>query len=226
MTLSTPSRALEPGPAHEHGRSRPLGGGRVDESARAARLEERAARDRALVERVVRGDTAAFGQLVEAYMRRAYRVALGLVGSPEDARDLSQDAFVRAFRARSTLDPERPFYPWYHQILRRLCFNFLRDRKSRKAKLDGMTPWLVANASHRALGDDPAAENRRRELRGRLSEAIEALPETERETFVLREYEDLRYREIAEVLDIPIGTVMSRLYQARRRLAERLEDER
>ncbi len=58
-------------------------------------------------------------------MRRAYRVALGLVGSREDALDLSQEAYARAFRARRTLDPEQPFYPWYHQILRRLCFNFL-----------------------------------------------------------------------------------------------------
>ena len=182
--------------------------------------------ERELLVRVVRGETEAFGLLVEVHMRRAYRVALGLVGSTEDAMDLSQEAFVRAYKARETLDPERPFYPWYHQILRRLCFNFLRDKKSRRTKLEGMTPWLVADAGHRASVGDPASETRRSELRARLASAIEELPDAEREVFVLREFEELRYREIAEVLEIPQGTVMSRLYNARRRLAERLEDER
>jgi RNA polymerase sigma-70 factor (ECF subfamily) len=194
--------------------------------ARTLSREENALEERELLLRVARGETAAFGSLVERYMRRAHRVAMGLVGSSEDAMDLSQEAFVRAFRARESLDPERPFYPWYHQILRRLCFNFLRDRRSRRDKLDGMTPWLVADASHRAASSDPAAETRRGELRSRLATAIETLPDAEREVFVLREFEDLRYREIADVLAIPQGTVMSRLYNARRRLAAHLEDER
>ena len=73
-----------------------------------------------LVRRARAGDTAAFGELVSNYMQRCYYAALGMVGSPQDAEDLSQEAFVRAFRARARLDPERPFYPWLYQILRRL----------------------------------------------------------------------------------------------------------
>ncbi len=76
---------------------------------RTAELTGEQALEQALVERARRGDRAAFGELVEGSMRRAYRVALGLVGSPEDALDLSQDAFVRAFAARRRLDPRRPF---------------------------------------------------------------------------------------------------------------------
>lgn len=182
--------------------------------------------ERMLVGRVRRGDTAAFGTLVECTMRRAYRVALGLVGRHEDALDLSQEAFARAFRARRTLDPSRPFFPWYYQILRRLCFNFLRDRKSRRARLDGAAPWLVEDAACRQSASRPDRAAELAALREKLQQAVEELSEREREIFVLRELEGLRYAEMAALLDIPIGTVMSRLYAARRRLMVTLEDER
>lgn len=182
--------------------------------------------ERLLLERVQGGDRMAFGVLVEGTMRRAHRVAMGLVGNREDAHDLSQDAYVRAFRARRRLDPGRPFFPWYYQILRRLCFNFLRDRKLHRGKLEGFTPWLVETAEQRAAGDRPDRAVERAGLARRLAAAIEALPDHERETFVLREYEGLSYREIAELSEIPQGTVMSRLYNARRRLATLLEDVR
>ena len=88
--------------------------------------------DRDLILRAQAGESAAFGELVQRYMRRAYYAALGLVGSHEDALDLSQDAFARAYRARHRIDPDLPFYAWLYQILRRLCFNFNRDRRTRR----------------------------------------------------------------------------------------------
>ncbi len=157
-------------------------------------------------------------------MRRAYYVALGLTGSHDDALDLSQEAFVRAYRARASLDPDRPFYAWLYQIVRRLCFNFLRDRKTRRRRLEEGGSWLVEQARAHAAHGDPVRSTERSELRARVEEAIAALPEHEREVIVLREFEGLRYREIAELLDVPIGTVMSRLYTARRNLAQSLED--
>lgn len=176
-----------------------------------------------LVRRVRAGDTAAFGELVSRYMQRCYFAALGMVGSPQDAEDLSQEAFVRAFRARTRLDPDRPFYPWLYQIVRRLCYNFTRDTSSRRRKLERAGSWLVAEATHRAAADDPERVRARDELRDRLEEAISELPLAQREVFVLKEFEGLKYREIAELLDVPIGTVMSRLYAARQKLADRLE---
>jgi RNA polymerase sigma-70 factor (ECF subfamily) len=168
------------------------------------------------------GDREAFGRLVERYMRRAYMQALGMVGSREDARDLSQEAFVRAYRARRTLDPARPFYAWLYQILRRLCFNFLRDARTRRRRMDDEgRAWLVDRAE--AAASDPAAALDRAETRRRVALAIEQLPAREREVLVLKEFDDLKYREIASLIDVPIGTVMSRLYSARRRLAETLE---
>lgn len=176
-----------------------------------------------LVRRVRAGDTTAFGELVSIYMQRCYYAALGMVGSPQDAEDLSQEAFARAFKARARLDPERPFYPWLYQILRRLCYNFTRDTSSRRRKLERAGGWLVAEATVRAAVDDPERIRATEELRERLETAIRDLPPAQREVFVLKEFEGLKYREIAELLDVPIGTVMSRLYAARQRLAARLE---
>ena len=176
-----------------------------------------------LVRRAQAGDTRAFGELVTIYMQRCYYAALGLVGTPQDAEDLSQEAFARAFRARARLDPERPFYPWLYQILRRLCFNFTRDTSARRRKLEQAGGWLVDDARARAAADEPERMRARAELRQRLERAIEGLPPAQREVFVLKEFQGLKYREIAELLDVPIGTVMSRLYSARQRLVNDLE---
>jgi RNA polymerase sigma-70 factor (ECF subfamily) len=181
--------------------------------------------DAALARRVRSGDSEAFGALIERYRRHAYAHALGIVGSREDAIDLSHDAFVRAFRARHTLDPERPFGAWLSQILRRVCFNFLRDGKARARLLEAQgADWLVAVA--RGAHSDPAKDAERAETGRRVAAAVQGLPPHEREVLVLKEFEDLKYREIAERVGVPIGTVMSRLYSARRRLGYALEEHR
>lgn len=185
-------------------------------------MPERADPDVSLVARAREGDPEAFGLLVERYMRRAYAHALAIVGSRDDALDLSQEAFARAFRARRRLDPDRPFYAWVAQILRRLCFNFLRDRATRARAFERAGAWIAEGAGDQET--DPAAALERAEVRRRLARAIEALPPHEREVLVLREFEGLSYREIAQALEMPVGTVMSRLYSARHRLAAALED--
>jgi RNA polymerase sigma-70 factor (ECF subfamily) len=181
--------------------------------------------DRDLVMRAQAGEAEAFGQLVRTYMRRAYYGALGLVGNHEDALDLSQEAFVRAFRARKRINPDLPFYTWFYQILRRLCFNHIRDRRTRGRRLREASDWLAEQADGRAPAGDPLETMERGELRRRVQRAIKELKDHEREVLVLREFEGLKYREIAELVEIPIGTVMSRLYSARRHLADRLEAE-
>jgi len=182
--------------------------------------------DRPLVLRVRSGDRDAFGELVVRYMQRAYYAALGIVGSHDDALDLSQDAFARAFRARGTLDPDRPFYPWLYQILRRLCFNHLRNQKTRRARLAEAAGWLADRAQDRAAAGAPDRAAERTEIRERIERAMDTLPAHEREVLVMREFEGLKYREIADLLGIPNGTVMSRLYAARRALAAALEEGR
>lgn len=190
-----------------------------------AEVDHRLANEALLVRRAQNGDRNAFGELVTAYMQRAYYAALSLVGNHDDALDLSQEAFARAYRARQTIDPEQPFYNWYYTILRRLCFNFVRDRRRRRERLEEHAGWLVDEADARVAGDDPARAAEASELHRRLRAAIDRLPEREREMLVLKEYQNLKYREIAALLEIPIGTVMSRLYTARRHLAELMEGE-
>jgi len=185
--------------------------------------EEPLVSERDLILRTQAGEKDAFGELVNRYMRRAYYSALGLVGSPEDAMDLSQEAFVRAYRARARIDPDLPFFTWLYQILRRLCFNFVRDRRTRRRKLDHASDWLADQASDR-LQVDPEAMAQRAELRQSVRDGIERLPDREREVLVLREFEGLRYREIAALLGIPMGTVMSRLYAARKHLVAVIEE--
>jgi RNA polymerase sigma-70 factor (ECF subfamily) len=180
--------------------------------------------ERDLILRAQAGERAAFGELVGRYMRRAYFGALGLVGSPEDALDLSQEAFVRAYRARKKIDPDRPFYTWLYQILRRLCFNFNRDRKLHREKLAEATSWMKAHADYQAGEGDPQRRLEREQDRLRVRAGIESLPDRDREILVLKEFEGLRYREIAALMNIPIGTVMSRLYSARQRLAAAIEE--
>lgn len=188
-----------------------------------ALVEQSEASERVLVQRAQAGDRRAFGELVTRHMRRAYYAALGLVGSHEDALDLSQEAFARAYRARANLDPDLPFYAYLYQIVRRLCFNFLRDSRTRRVRMEEATPWLMNQAGSKAAAADPARSAERSEICALVQAAIERLSEREREVLVLKEFEGLRYREIAELLGIPIGTVMSRLYTARRNLAAELE---
>ncbi len=180
--------------------------------------------DGELIRRAQAGDTEAFGELVTRYMRQAYFAALGLVGSREDALDLSQEAFARAFRARRTLDPGRPFYAWYYTTLRRLCFNFMRDRQRRAGWLTEGADWIETAAVSGAEGPERTAE--RHEDQRRLAAAMRGLPDHEREVLVLKEFEGLKYREIAELVGVPIGTVMSRLYAARQHLSAVLEGDR
>lgn len=186
--------------------------------------EEAVTAERDLILKAQAGESDAFGELVQRYMRRAYYAALGFVGSPEDAMDLSQDAFARAYRARHRINPDMPFYTWYYQILRRLCFNFTRDRSLHRRKIRDQKSWIVDEAAFRSSERDPQRNIEREEIRRKVREAIDTLPDREREVLVLKEFEGLKYREIAEVVGIPIGTVMSRLYSARKRLAAAIEE--
>lgn len=179
--------------------------------------------ERKIVLRMQGGDQQAFGELVVKYMQRAYYGALGLTGSHDDALELSQEAFARAFQARASIDPDRPFYTWYYQILRRLCFNRGRDESSRRKSLQQQSSWLVSEEQERQA-HNPDALLLQQQLLERCQVAIESLPDAEREIIVLRELQDLSYQEIAGLLGIPVGTVMSRLYTARKHLASSLTE--
>ncbi len=192
----------------------------VLDSAESGAFEGTIAGDDDAVRLCLRGYRQAYGYLVKSYMRRAYFCALGLVGSHEAALDLSQDAFVRAYRALDRFQIGRPFFTWYYKILRNLCLNYLRDRKLRARPFSELGEEAVSR-----LSDDRDTQKivERRELKEKVWQALNELKPAEREIILLKDFHDYAYKEIADILDIPIGTVMSRLYNARRSLKAKLE---
>lgn len=167
------------------------------------------------------GDRNSFRYIVERYKFRAFNSALMFTGNREDALDLSQEAFARAYRALKRFDPERSFYTWYYQILKNLCINHLHSKRRRRhVSLDDADHHYLQPAVHGSESPDEMME--KTERNALLWEAINQLDEADREIILMKEFQDFSYKEIAESLNIPIGTVMSRLYYARKRLVKRL----
>ena len=164
------------------------------------------------------GSVKAFEEVVRTAMRRAYAVAVGIVGNAEDAHDLSQEAFMAAHRARATFDVERPFFPWFYRILRNRCLNFLRKKAGRR---EISIDVLIEKPGR---SESPEKGVMRKERAETLWQAIQDLTPEHREIIILRSFEELSYREIAETLGISEGTVMSRLYYARKSLYGKLKD--
>ena len=166
-----------------------------------------------------RGSRKAFEVLVNRYMKDAYFIALGFVGNREDAQDLSQEAFVRAYRNIKKLRPECGFFPWFYQILKNLCISHLRKKKYRKAAsldVEGCPEAADDNFSPEEIAD-------RNETKDRVWQAIGKLDPKHREVIILRHFQNMSYEQIAEALFCNKGTVTSRLYYARKHLEELLK---
>ncbi len=149
----------------------------------------------------------------------ALRAALGWMRDEQEAREVAQEALLKAHRSRDRFDPRLPLVPWLRRIVRNTCFDRLDRRKHREAS--GLDDGQVAATQPTvldALEQDEAIERVRKSL-GRVSES-------HRQILVLRHFEELSYEEIGEVLGLPQGTVMSRLYRARQALVRALEEER
>jgi RNA polymerase sigma-70 factor (ECF subfamily) len=179
-----------------------------------------------VIERAKRGDHEAFRVLVERYQGRAYGLALRVLRNEEQARDAVQDAFLKVYGALGKFEGRSGFYTWLYRLVMNVCLDMKRrDRSGRHVEWEEERAVEIAQgAESLAPGGEgresrgPAAELERAELREAMSRAIEALPEASRRTLELREIDGLSYAEIAESLGVPKGTVMSRLFHARRRV--------
>jgi len=165
------------------------------------------------------GDPRSYEPLVRAYEGPGLRLAVGMLGSVDEARDALQDAFIKAWESLHRFDLTRPFGPWFFQILRNQCRDVIRSRNSRDRRevRDEQIEVRPAGAS-----TDPARLHERNEASLILWKALEALADDHREILVLKELQGFRYSEIADILEIPEGTVASRLYHARDALREEL----
>ncbi len=175
--------------------------------------------EREIIREWKRGNKRAYEALVRRYMSDAYLVAYGYVGNREDARDLSQEAFVKVYQARARFDEERPFYPWLYRVLRNHCLNYLRRGRVEVSLDDENTHREIASPQPTVL-EDLESDERRRLVRT----AVEKLSDDHREIIVLKNFKDCSYKEISEILEIPMGTVMSRLFYARQALRALVEE--
>jgi RNA polymerase sigma-70 factor (ECF subfamily) len=164
------------------------------------------------VARCLGGELEAFGDLIERYQRVLFNVALRLLGNPEDARDVSHDALLKAFEKLSSYDPSHKFFSWIYRI----TVNESLNRLSRRREIQPLDPNLRA-------ADDPLAAVVARETSDSVQQALLRLTPEQREVVVLRHFLEMSYAEMSATLLIPEKTVKSRLYEARQRLATLLE---
>lgn len=188
--------------------------------------------EEAVVRRAAEGDLDARRELFERYREAAFAVAMRVTGRHEDAMDVVQDSFIKAFdrladfRGAGAGEDGQPasFKTWFLRIVGNRALDLLRSRRVRLAAPlageDESGPQVASRTTQAA----PGASLEQRELAERIGAALESLPPEQRAVFALAATGDMTYAEIAESLGIPIGTVMSRLYHARRKLAEQLKD--
>jgi len=169
---------------------------------------------------------------VERYQGRAYALALRVLKDEDRARDAVQEGFLKAYTNLAKFEGRSSFYTWLYRLVMNLCLDMKRrDRSDREVEWDETRPGEPAGApdaealAGRGAGSPgPAQALERSELRKRIAEAISQLPGDARETLLLREVDGMSYAEIAEALEIPKGTVMSRLHYARKRVQQILTE--
>ena len=180
--------------------------------------------EKAIIEKVLAGDSNAFGEIVEAYQDKVYNLALRMCGNADDAFDLAQDAFFRAWRGLSGFQFESAFSTWLFRLTSNVCLDWLRAKKRRPTvsltTLDDEGEEVQMEI--RDPGKSPEELLLAAEDRSALAKAMNELPVEFREILTLRAIDDLSYTEIAEILHLREGTVKSRLSRARLALRNKL----
>lgn len=176
--------------------------------------------DAAAVKKVLEGDREAFRGLVDSYSGMVYRIAYSMTGDSNEAQDVVQEVFYRAYRALKSYAPDRPFQAW----INRITINYVLDqRKKKRVKTSSLT---LENGQMLSVPDatyNPQEEHRQSEWEDLVLKAIRQLPEKYQMVLLLRHIEDLSYEEIAQTLSLPLGTVMTHIHRARMKLSELLQ---
>jgi len=184
---------------------------------------ETATSDEQIVERALTGDAEAFGEIVRRWERRIFALAFGMLGREEDARDATQETFLAAFRNLRGFRGEAKVSSWLHRIAVNQCITRQRRAKVRsESALDDETEKDAASFAA-PLEVLPSRVVEGRERSAAVRRAVNSLPVGLRQVIVMKEFEDLTFREIADALDLPLSTVKSRLYTALRQLQMRLQ---
>jgi RNA polymerase sigma-70 factor (ECF subfamily) len=180
-------------------------------------LDNKKDTDEQLVERVFKGEKQAFNFLVLRYQRRLLGLVGRIVRDPHEAEDVTQEAFIKAYRALNNFRGESAFYTWLYRIAINTANNYLvsRGRRPPDVDIDIDDPEQQDAQSVMADLDSPEAQRDRDELKAVIDRAISELPEDLRTAFTLREFNGLSYEEITDIMGCPVGTVRSRIFRAR-----------
>ena len=184
---------------------------------------ETLATDEIIVERALTGDAEAFGELVRRWERRIFALTYGMLGREEDARDATQETFLAAFRSLRNFRGEAKVSSWLHRIAVNQCIS--RQRRAKVRSESALEDEQETNAGSFAmpLSFSPAHVVEGRQQTAAVRRAINSLPVELRQVVVMKEFEELTFREIADVLELPLSTVKSRLYTALKQLQMRLQ---
>jgi RNA polymerase sigma-70 factor (ECF subfamily) len=179
--------------------------------------------DENIVERALTGDADAFGELVRRWERRIFALAYGMLGREEDARDATQETFIAAFRNLRGFRGEAKVSSWLHRIAVNQCIT--RQRRAKVRSETALEDEVEKNAGSFAAPTtySPAGVVERRQVTQAVRKAVNSLPVELRQVIVMKEFEDLTFKEIADALDLPLSTVKSRLYTALKQLQMRLQ---
>ncbi|HSU38402.1 MAG TPA: sigma-70 family RNA polymerase sigma factor [Polyangiaceae bacterium] len=173
--------------------------------------------------RAQRGDKPAFAELVARHQRRAFAIAFSLLRSEEDASEIVQEAFLRVYRGLDTFNGSASFFTWLYRIVKNLSIDLMRRPAWQRELSDELCGEQVdALLFSRLSGADPEDSLRRRELASVVGDAIDALPPYHRAVIVMREVEGMSYEEMAAAAGVSKGTIMSRLFHARKKLQRAL----
>ena len=179
--------------------------------------------DENIVERALTGDADAFGELVRRWERRIFALTYGMLGREEDARDATQETFIAAFRNLRGFRGEARVSSWLHRIAVNQCIT--RQRRAKVRSETALEDEVEKNAGSLAapLGFSPARTVESRQVTQAVRRAVNSLPVELRQVIVMKEFEELTFKEIADALDLPLSTVKSRLYTALKQLHMRLQ---
>lgn len=175
--------------------------------------------DEALVKLCLEGDRQAFAEIVERYQKQIFSLAFRLTNQVEDAQDLAQEAFLKIYQVLDKYDPTRPFFPWMYKVAVNVCYTALRKKPEPTTPLDKVIDFAPLIPETYTQPEDYIEV---KEIQNIVGQALAELPENYRVPLVLRYLEDLTYQQIADVMDLPLTTIETRLFRGKSLLQKRL----
>lgn len=185
--------------------------------------------DYKLIKLCLRGRKEVFAQLVDKYNRRVYNLAYRLTSNPEKAKDIAQEAFIKIYKSLERYDPKYKFSSWLLKTVSNLCIDYHRTKRTATASLEkiiesGAEGAILSDTHLKASTEEVIEEKLEQlELKAIIQEGIELLPVDYKSVLVLRHIQSLSYKEMAQILNLPMGTIKARIFRARKLLKGFLE---